>query len=105
MISSLLYFSCEYDYLSIYDGQDWYAPKLGTWCGTGSIPTILSSTRYLYIEFVTDDAGREDGFRMKYEFFKPDLCMYIYIVDDKTRKENTDKYIFYGKLKCNLSLI
>ncbi|XP_067933137.1 atrial natriuretic peptide-converting enzyme-like [Watersipora subatra] len=65
--------NCAYDYLSIYDGEDWYAPKIGTWCGSGSIPTILSTSRYLYIEFVTDESGRSDGFQMKYEFFRPSL--------------------------------
>ena len=60
--------------MSIYDGPDWYSPKIGTFCGEGSIPTILSSGRDLYIEFVTDNSGREDGFKMKYEFFRPSLC-------------------------------
>lgn len=70
----LLCSSCEYDYLSIYDGADWYSTEIGTWCGSGNIPTILSKTKDLYIEFVTDVTGRDNGFKMKYEFFRPSLC-------------------------------
>jgi len=68
-------FSCKYDYLTIYDGADWYATEIGTWCGTGHIPVILSTSEDLYIEFITDSTGRDDGFKIQYEFFRDKTCM------------------------------
>jgi hypothetical protein len=34
---------CSYDYLNIYDGANTLAPLMGTWCGTDSPGTLVSS--------------------------------------------------------------
>jgi len=78
-----MFSSCEYDYIEIYDGEDWNAPKLGTWCGSGDIPTLLSTSNMLYIEFISDESGKAEGFKLKYEFFA-----------DRTSEFNNREVIF-----------
>ncbi|KAJ8318614.1 hypothetical protein KUTeg_003705 [Tegillarca granosa] len=59
--------NCDYDYLVIYDGTSSSAKEIAKYCGTSNI-NVVSSGRYLFLEFVTDDSTRERGFRLNYRF-------------------------------------
>lgn len=44
--------TCLYDYLSVYDGPSTSYPELGTWCGTTSPGTVVSSSASGALTFV-----------------------------------------------------
>jgi hypothetical protein len=52
----------NYDYLRIYDGTNTNAPLLGEFCGTGTIPVLMSSFGPLTIEFTSDGGMQYSGF-------------------------------------------
>ena len=60
-------FSCDYDYLNIYDGNSNSAKLIGKFCG-GNDVEVVSSDRNLYLEFHSDDSNEFTGFRFKYSF-------------------------------------
>ena len=57
--------SCDYDYLAIYDGKSKNDPLIGKFCG-GDDVEVVSSGRDLYVEFVSDDSGEANGFKLKF---------------------------------------
>lgn len=59
--------NCDYDYLNIYDGSSNSAKLIGKFCG-GSDVEVVSSSRYLYLEFHSDDSNEFTGFKFKYSF-------------------------------------
>jgi hypothetical protein len=65
MVNLDISFSCDYDYLNIYDGNSKSAKLIGKFCG-GSDVEVVSSSRYLYLEFHSDDSNEFTGFRFKY---------------------------------------
>ena len=58
-------FSCDYDYLVIYDGKSKNDSLIGKFCGGDDVEVVSSGTD-LYIEFVSDDSGEANGFRLKF---------------------------------------
>ncbi|KAK6192044.1 hypothetical protein SNE40_003591 [Patella caerulea] len=63
--------SCEWDYISIYDGSLPVGTPLGTYCG-GAIPAnITSSGTDLYIKFTSDRIVTKTGFKLIYTFEEP----------------------------------
>ena len=59
-----LFFS--WDSLTIYDGGSITSPMIGTFCGTSIPPSQVSSSNEILINFHSDWAGRESGFKMEY---------------------------------------
>ena len=59
-----LFFS--WDSLTIYDGGSITSPMIGTFCGTSIPPSQVSSINEILINFHSDWAGRESGFKMEY---------------------------------------
>ena len=51
----------NYDYLRIYDGQDFRAPLIGSFTGTNLPPVITGTTGHLYFEFESDCATNASG--------------------------------------------
>ena len=45
--------SCPFDYVTIYDGPDKLAPKIGTYCGQMRNLVIYSTKNMLYMTFTT----------------------------------------------------
>uniref|UniRef100_H2YKV4 CUB domain-containing protein n=1 Tax=Ciona savignyi TaxID=51511 RepID=H2YKV4_CIOSA len=58
--------NCDFDYVKVYDGINTHARLIGTYCGTRTLPYILSSSNKLTIEYVTDDLFTGDGFTSSY---------------------------------------
>jgi hypothetical protein len=54
---------CNYDYLKIYNGPDVNSPILGTWCGTESPGSVISSSTEgaLTLYFHSDDSENHAG--------------------------------------------
>ncbi|XP_076309545.1 dorsal-ventral patterning protein tolloid-like [Tachypleus tridentatus] len=55
---------CPYDFLRIYDGEEQDSPMIGTFCGRGILPRIVSRNPKIVMEFVSSPAGSmiSDGF-------------------------------------------
>ena len=47
------FFSCPFDYITIYDGPDTMADKIGTYCGQMRNLVIFSTKNMLYVTFTT----------------------------------------------------
>ena len=62
--------TCEYDYLEIRDGEYGYSKVLAKLCGHNFPSDIISSDRYLYIRYVSDDTIEYSGFRAVYHFIQ-----------------------------------
>ncbi|XP_078660096.1 cubilin-like [Branchiostoma floridae x Branchiostoma belcheri] len=58
--------TCEYDQLSIHDGVNEKAPKLGTFCGRYDSFKVLSSRNHLYLKFTSDESIAAAGFYASY---------------------------------------
>lgn len=64
-------YSCNRDWVSVYDNETKSGPRLGTYCGTGmrTFQTLHSTGRHLYIEFKSDWQQRRNGFQLQYVTF------------------------------------
>ena len=60
--------SCPFDYVVVYDGNNWGAPNLsGRLCGTSAPPTYTSTGNSLFINFYTDPSVAGGGFQAAYQ--------------------------------------
>ncbi|KAI0222014.1 Cubilin, partial [Lamellibrachia satsuma] len=58
--------TCDYDSVTVYDGMDYTAPLLGTFCGSTLPGNIISSQSSLFVSFKSDSSKTMDGFMIKY---------------------------------------
>jgi len=59
---------CAYDYLEIRDGDQGYSTEIGTFCGSDFPPIITSSSRSLWLRFVSDATIEYGGFKAVYDY-------------------------------------
>ncbi|XP_070545496.1 tolloid-like protein 1 isoform X2 [Ptychodera flava] len=57
---------CSYDYVEIFDGEDYSSPKIGKFCGHKIPDDMVSTGRYLHMNFSTDDSINKKGFSAQY---------------------------------------
>lgn len=66
-------YSCNRDYLAVYDGENDQARRLGSFCGNVSgmraFKTLYSSGRHLYLKFKSDGKNQKKGFHLEYQTF------------------------------------
>ena len=66
-------FSCNRDYLKVYDGENDTARQLGNFCGSAfgmrAFRTVYSSGRHLYLKFKSDGSNDRKGFYLRYQTF------------------------------------
>ena len=67
MILFCIFCSCNYDFVAVYDGPDKQAKLIGKFCGRNGVE-VVSSGRYLFVEFISDDSKQYPGFKLKYNF-------------------------------------
>jgi CUB domain len=60
---------CSYDYIEFRDGPWGFSPLLGRYCGRRRPPTVVSTGRWMWIEFKSDDSVQYSGFHAVYEVF------------------------------------
>ena len=58
--------TCAYDSVTVYDGMDYTAPILNTFCGSILPGNIISSQSFLFVSFKSDSSKTMDGFMIKY---------------------------------------
>ncbi|PNF23973.1 hypothetical protein B7P43_G09286 [Cryptotermes secundus] len=59
--------NCRYDYLEIRNGGSQMAPLIGRYCGTTIPRSIPSLSNQLFLQFVSDNSGRQRGFRITWD--------------------------------------
>ena len=66
-------YSCNRDYLAVYDGENDQARRLGNFCGDAygmrAFKTLYSSGRHLYLKFKSDGKTQKKGFHLRYQTF------------------------------------
>ncbi|XP_006820277.1 neuropilin and tolloid-like protein 1 [Saccoglossus kowalevskii] len=67
---------CSFDVLEIRDGRWGFSPLIGTYCGNILPELTVTSGRYLWMRFSTDDTVIETGFNAFYDFI-PDCVVEI----------------------------
>ena len=60
-------YNCTYDYLEIRDGGHGFDRLINRYCGNTFPPMIISTSRYLWLRFVSDDTIEGGGFTAVYE--------------------------------------
>ncbi|XP_053545307.1 embryonic protein UVS.2-like [Bombina bombina] len=60
--------TCAYDYVLIFNGPKLTSPEIGRYCGSSTIPSIVSSGNSLLLQFHSDDSVQTKGFIAKYAF-------------------------------------
>ncbi|XP_069481458.1 embryonic protein UVS.2-like [Ambystoma mexicanum] len=60
--------NCMYDYLSIFDGPDYYAKRIGSYCGSSLFPPVRSTGNSLLLQFHSDGGVQFAGFQVSYTF-------------------------------------
>ncbi|XP_026057290.1 cubilin-like [Carassius auratus] len=58
--------TCRYDYVAVYDGENTLAPLVGKFCGRELPPNLRSSSKHLFLVFVTDSSVAAEGWRATY---------------------------------------
>ncbi|XP_072181287.1 extracellular serine proteinase-like [Diadema setosum] len=66
--------ACDYDFVSIYDGNSSSASLMGTWCGTDSPGIVQSTGSSLFMRFVTDFSIDVVGFFVNYDMWEVGNC-------------------------------
>ena len=66
-------YSCNRDYLTVYDGENDQARRMGSFCGNAfgmrAFRTLYSSGRHLYLKFKSDGKNQRKGFHLRYSTF------------------------------------
>lgn len=62
--------NCEYDFLEVRDGAFGYSTSIDKLCGPDFPRDIVSSDRFLFLRFVSDDSIQYSGFRAVYSFIQ-----------------------------------
>ncbi len=63
----------NYDGVIVYDGSNNTAPVLGKFTGTTLPPSVTSTTGNMYVEFLSDEALRSNGWNANYTSTKPSI--------------------------------
>ncbi|XP_069678374.1 uncharacterized protein Neto [Periplaneta americana] len=63
--------NCTYDYLEVRDGGHGFDRLINKFCGSNFPPMIMSTSRYLWLRFVSDDTIEGSGFTAVYESVLP----------------------------------
>ncbi|XP_033117677.1 tolloid-like protein 1 isoform X1 [Anneissia japonica] len=58
---------CDYDYVEVFDGDDYAATKIGRYCGHRVPNDVVSTHNTLHIVFRSDDTIQRKGFSAEYE--------------------------------------
>ncbi|KAM6937647.1 neuropilin and tolloid-like protein 2 [Xenentodon cancila] len=61
-------FECRFDHIEVRDGPFSFSPLISRYCGSSSPGLVLSSGRFMWIRFYSDDELEGRGFQVEYEF-------------------------------------
>uniref|UniRef100_A0A8C5N9Z3 Neuropilin and tolloid-like protein 2 n=1 Tax=Gouania willdenowi TaxID=441366 RepID=A0A8C5N9Z3_GOUWI len=61
-------FECRFDHIEVRDGPFSFSPLINRFCGTESPGRVLSSGRFMWIRFFSDEELEGTGFQVQYSF-------------------------------------
>ncbi|KAF3854721.1 hypothetical protein F7725_022776 [Dissostichus mawsoni] len=61
-------FECRFDHIEVRDGPFSFSPIINRFCGSASPGRVLSSGRFMWIRFYSDEELEGSGFRVEYTF-------------------------------------
>uniref|UniRef100_A0A3B5B9H5 Neuropilin and tolloid-like protein 2 n=1 Tax=Stegastes partitus TaxID=144197 RepID=A0A3B5B9H5_9TELE len=61
-------FECRFDHIEVRDGPFSFSPLINRFCGTASPGLVLSSGRFMWIRFFSDEELEGTGFQVQYNF-------------------------------------
>ncbi|KAM4618276.1 neuropilin and tolloid-like protein 2 [Polymixia lowei] len=61
-------FECRFDHIEVRDGPFGFSPLVNRFCGSASPGLVLSSGRFVWIRFYSDEELEGVGFQVKYSF-------------------------------------
>lgn len=61
-------FECRFDHLEVRDGPFSFSPLINRFCGSANPGMVLSSGRFMWIRFYSDEELEGIGFRVEYSF-------------------------------------
>lgn len=61
-------FECRFDHIEVRDGPFSFSPLINRFCGSLSPGLVLSSGRFMWIRFFSDDELEGIGFKVQYNF-------------------------------------
>ncbi|XP_068595991.1 neuropilin and tolloid-like protein 2 [Brachionichthys hirsutus] len=61
-------FECRFDYIEVRDGPFNFSPLIHRFCGSAAPGLILSSGRFMWVRFFSDDELEGIGFQVQYSF-------------------------------------
>lgn len=61
-------FECRFDHIEVRDGPFSFSPLINRFCGSSSPGLVLSSGRFIWIRFSSDEELEGLGFRVQYTF-------------------------------------
>lgn len=70
-------FECRFDHLEVRDGPFSFSPLINRFCGSTSPGLVLSSGRFMWIRFFSDDELEGMGFQVQYSFTAGDSSKYL----------------------------
>lgn len=70
-------FECRFDHIEVRDGPFSFSPLINRFCGSTSPGLVLSSGRFMWIRFFSDDELEGMGFQVQYSFTAGDYSKYM----------------------------
>lgn len=61
-------FECRFDHIEVRDGPFSFSPLINRFCGSASPGLVLSSGRFMWIRFFSDEELEGIGFQVQYSF-------------------------------------
>lgn len=61
-------FECRFDHIEVRDGPFSFSPLINRFCGSATPGLVLSSGRFMWIRFFSDEELEGIGFRVQYSF-------------------------------------
>lgn len=69
-------FECRFDHIEVRDGPFSFSPLINRFCGSASPGLVLSSGRFMWIRFFSDEELEGIGFQVQYSFTAGDQKKY-----------------------------
>ncbi|XP_065639868.1 cubilin isoform X2 [Hydra vulgaris] len=64
---------CSYDFLNIYDGENYFSKKIGAYCGNNIQVSAQSTGNQMYLHFRSDDRQTRKGFMLRWNSMAKEL--------------------------------
>lgn len=70
-------FECRFDHIEVRDGPFSFSPLINRFCGSANPGLVLSSGRFMWIRFLSDEELEGIGFQVQYSFTDGKTLKYI----------------------------